>query len=120
MSNAINWFEIPVNDFQRAKKFYESILGKDIHEQQMGSAMMGFFSAEGVGGAIVKDENARPCQNGTLVYLNGGDDLQNVLDKVEEAGGKIAAQKTQITPDYGFYGIIIDTEGNKVGLHSMK
>jgi predicted enzyme related to lactoylglutathione lyase len=120
MANAINWFEIPAVDFQRGKKFYETIFEQELHEQEMGTALMAFFPADGVGGAIVKEENSKPSQEGTLIYLNGGDDLQKILDKIESAGGKIAVPKTQITPEIGFFAIFIDTEGNKIGIHSPK
>jgi predicted enzyme related to lactoylglutathione lyase len=121
MPNAINWFEIPVVDFPRAKKFYNDIFGFELYEETMGPFRMGFFPGEGgVSGAIVQGEGCKPSQEGTLVYLNGGDDLSKVLNKVEGAGGKIAMPKTEITPEIGYSAIFIDTEGNKVALHSPK
>jgi predicted enzyme related to lactoylglutathione lyase len=121
MLNAINWFEIPVSNLNRAAKFYNTILGADIQAQDMpGGGQMGFLpSEEGVGGAIVQGEGYVPSQQGALVYLNGGDDLSTVLSKVEAAGGKVLAPKTEIG-EYGFIAFFADSEGNKVGLHSMK
>lgn len=126
IGNALNWFEIPVLDFNRAKKFYETIFDYQMPENQMGPARMGFllfdFQNGKVGGAIVHyPEFYTPQSNGTLVYLNCEPDLQPVLDKVETAGGKIIQVKTEISAEQklGFSALILDTEGNRVALHSM-
>lgn len=120
-TNALNWFEIPVLDFKRAQTFYETVLGRRVESMSMGTVTMGMLSSDqqGVGGAIVHGEDMSPSQQGTLVYLNGGDDLAVMLARVEGAGGKIAVPKTEIGNDFGFFAHFIDTEGNKVGLHSM-
>ena len=125
-THAINWFELPVNDFDRAKKFYETIFDYQMPEMNMGSAKMGFllydFQAGGRGGAIVYNPALyTPIANGTLVYLNCDPDLQVVLDRVSNAGGKVILSKTNISPDQhlGFMAHILDSEGNKVALHSM-
>jgi len=127
LGNAINWFEIPVTDFDRAKKFYESIFGYQMPENQMGPARMGFllydFENGKVGGAIVHNPSFyTPNANGSLVYLNCQPDLQVVIDKVENAGGEILMKKTMVAPDsnLGFWALIKDTEGNRVALHSMQ
>lgn len=122
MPNTINWFEIPVLDFKRAKKFYGDIFSSDIHEMNMGPYTMGFlpYDEGKVSGAIVHGEGYNPSKEGTLVYLNGGDDLSGMLAKVEAAGGKIIKPKTLITEQIGYDAIFIDTEGNKVALHSPK
>ncbi|OGL42655.1 MAG: lactoylglutathione lyase [Candidatus Schekmanbacteria bacterium RBG_13_48_7] len=119
--NAISWFEIPVTNFERALTFYNKIFDYDMYTQKMGPHMMGFFPCEkdGLSGAIVHGEGCIPSKTGTCVYLNGGDNLNNILDKVEEAGGKIAVKKTLITNEIGYFAIFIDTEGNKVALHSL-
>lgn len=120
--NALNWFEIPVTDFARAKAFYERVLGRAVEEMAMGPTTMGFLPHEqqkGVGGALVHGDGATPSQQGTMVYLNGGDDLAAMLGRVEPAGGRIAVPKTEIGNGFGFFAHFIDTEGNKVGLHSM-
>ena len=122
LKNSVNWVEIPVADFQRAKKFYSAIYDYEMPEMQMGPSLMGFLlmeqEAAGVGGAIVKSEGFSPSKQGSRVYLNGGNDLDSVLSRVEAAGGKIIDQKTQITPEYGYYATFEDTEGNYIGLHS--
>jgi predicted enzyme related to lactoylglutathione lyase len=122
MPNTINWFEIPVTNFARAKKFYSEIFGADIHETEMGPYKMGFlpYDEGKVSGAIVQGEGYNPSKEGTLIYLNGGDDLSGMLAKVEAAGGKVVKQKTLITEQIGYDAIFIDTEGNKVALHSPK
>ena len=119
--HAINWFEIPTTDFARAKAFYEAVLGRPIETMTMGPSTMGFLSTspDAVGGAIVHGDGTVPSQNGTLVYLNGGDDLSPMLARVAPAGGSVAVPKTDIGSGFGFFAHFIDTEGNKVGLHSM-
>ncbi len=122
MEKVIVWFEIPVNDFTRAKKFYSEIMKFEIKEETIGNDQMGFFPGEKgeVGGAIVKGEGFEPGDKGTIVYLNGDDDLQVILDRVEPAGGKIIAPKTRIAEEHGFYAWFLDTEGNKLGIVSDK
>ncbi len=119
-SNTINWFEIPVTDFARAKAFYEAVLATTIQTVSMGPQTLGFLSSnpDGVGGAIVHGEDI-PSRTGTIVYLNGGDDLAPMLTRAAQAGGAVAVPKTEIGNGYGFFAHFIDTEGNKVGLHSM-
>ena len=125
LGNALNWFEIPVSDFDRGKKFYETIFDYQMPEMQMGPVHMGFFLYDQpggkVGGAICSGDGYIPSQHGSLIYLNCQPDLQIVLHRVEKAGGKILRTKTQISPDQnlGYWASIIDSEGNLVALHSM-
>jgi uncharacterized protein len=120
--HALNWFEIPVTNFARAKAFYEAVLGINIEPMVMGPFTMGFLSSDpnAVGGALVHSDDSAPSKQGTIVYLNGGDDLAPMLARVERAGGTSAVPKTEIGNDFGFFAYFIDTEGNKVGLHSMR
>lgn len=121
MKNAINWFEIPVKDFNRAKAFYETLYGAAIQEMPHPEYKYGMLPGDmqnGVGGGIVQGEGFEPSEKGPLIYLNGGDDLSVPLSKVEAAGGKIVLPKTSIGPN-GFMAHFIDTEGNKIALHSM-
>jgi predicted enzyme related to lactoylglutathione lyase len=120
MSNALNWFEIPASDIKRAVKFYGTILGVElsIAEMMPGYKMAMLPAEEGVGGGIVQGEGYTPSAVGALVYLNAGEDLAVALSKVESAGGKILVPKTNIGEN-GFFAFVLDTEGNKVGLHSM-
>lgn len=123
MTHSINWFEIPVTNFARAKKFYEALYGAEIMEMPFPNGKYGMLPSDmqngGVGGGIVQGDGFVPSEKGTLVYLNGGDDLSIPLSKVEAAGGKIILPKTSIEPN-GFMAHFIDTEGNRVALHSMK
>ena len=123
MANTISWFEIPVLDFDRASKFYSGLLSYNIQEQSWGDTKMGFLSgmeAQGLSGAIVLGKGYEPSEKGTLVYLNGGEDLSGMLARVEPNGGKIILPKTLINVDYGYFAMFIDTEGNRIALHSMK
>jgi uncharacterized protein len=121
--NSLNWFEIAVSDMARAKKFYKTIFGIEMFEQDMMGMTMAFFPAEQgngkVSGALVKSNMHKPSADGAVIYLNGNPDLSAVLGKVVAAGGKIAMPKTQITPEIGHMAFFFDTEGNKVALHSQ-
>ena len=122
MSHAINWFEIPASDFERAKKFYETVLAIEmmLPSPEMKYAMFPADMKNGeIGGGLVEEAGYTPAQTGSLIYLNGGDDLAVPLSRVEAAGGKIIRQKTSIGPN-GFMAEFLDTEGNRVAFHSMK
>lgn len=121
MENLINWFEIPATDFSRAVSFYRTILGLEITETEMFGTKMGLFPTDGtnVSGAIVHGADYKPSKDGVIAYLNGGSDLQIVLHKVKEAGGNVIVSKTQISPEMGYFGMFIDTEGNKMAVHSI-
>ena len=124
MIHAISWFEIGATDLERATKFYETIFGVTLMVMDMPNIRMRMFPLEdmaGVGGAIVDSGGFHKPSgtDGPLIYLNGNPDLQNVLDKVEGAGGKIMVPKTEISPEYGNMAVFIDTEGNRIGLHSV-
>jgi uncharacterized protein len=122
MKNAINWFEIPAQNFERAKKFYETVMEVKMILPFEGMKY-GMFPADmengGIGGGLVEEAGYEPAQTGALVYLNGGDDLSVPLSRVEAAGGKIIVPKTSLGPN-GFMAQFIDTEGNKIAFHSMK
>jgi uncharacterized protein len=122
MANALNWFEIPVADFSRAKSFYEKVLGIAIEPMVMGPVTMEMLSADpnAVDGALVHGDGSTPSTSGTLVYLNGGEDLAPMLARAEQAGASVVVPKTEIGNDFGYFAHFVDTEGNKVGLHSMK
>ena len=121
LENAINWFEIPALDFDRAVKFYGDIYANEMPTRDMGHVMMGFFSHEQgqVGGAVITAEGYTPSKQGAKLYLNGGDDLSIVLARVESSGGTVVMGKTEISAEIGYFAIIDDTEGNRVHLHSM-
>lgn len=120
-THAVNWVEIPVSDLERAARFYSTIYDYQMPTQEMGPLTMGFLHFEmgkGVGGAIVCGEGYAPGTEGCKVYLNGGNDLQVVLARVENAGGKVVMGKTHISDEIGYFGIFEDTEGNRLYIHS--
>ena len=125
MDNAISWFEIGTTDLDRATKFYETIFQEKFVPLDLDNIKMRMFPLNnmmtGVGGALV-DSNGfhKPsATDGPLIYLNGNPDLQLVLDRVEAAGGKILLPKQEISAEYGFMALIQDSEGNRIGLHSV-
>ena len=118
-SDYVSWFEIPVLNIKRAVTFYNHIYNFDMEIIESSAYAMAFFPAvNGIGGALVMSQGCLPSDTGILLYLNGGDDLNTVLNRIEEAGGRIIMTKTLISDDAGFYAIFIDTEGNKLALHS--
>jgi len=125
MNNAISWFEIPTTDINRAQKFYETIFGITMIPMELPNIKMRMFPLDdimnGIGGALVDSGGFhKPSMtDGPLVYLNANPDVQNVLDKVEAAGGKIMVPKTEISPEYGNMAVFFDTEGNRIALHSV-
>lgn len=125
MQHAISWFEIGTTDLDRATRFYETIFGVKLIPLDLPNIKMRMFPLDDmmtqVGGALVDSGGFHKpsATDGPLVYLNGNPDVQTVLDKVEAAGGKIMVPKTQISEEYGYMAVIIDTEGNRIGLHSV-
>jgi uncharacterized protein len=120
--NAINWFEIPAADFTRATRFYEQIFAAPLHiDSSFDGIQMAIFphGDAGVGGAIVNMPQAKPHADGARIYLNGGEDLGPILDRVAAAGGQVVMPKTFLRDDIGHIGLFTDTEGNVIGLHSL-
>lgn len=122
--NAISWFEIGALDLARAQRFYETIFNLKLNPLDLPNIKMRMFPIDdmmGVGGAIVDSGGFHKpsTTDGPLIYLNANPDLQKVLDRVEGAGGRIMVPKTEISPEYGYMAVIIDTEGNRIGLHSV-
>jgi hypothetical protein len=120
MKNLISIVEIPTADFSRAVTFYQAILDVTIEEIELDGVKMGLFpnAGEGISIQLIHGSDYKTSADGTIVYLNGGDDLQKVVDKIEANGGKIVVPKTEIGPEMGFFAMFTDTEGNKLGLHS--
>ena len=125
MDNAISWFEIPSTNLERAQKFYETVFGVSMIPMDMPNIKMRMFPiddmARGIGGAIVDSGSFHipSATDGPLIYLNANPDVQKVLDKVEAAGGKILVPKTEISPEHGHMAVFIDSEGNRIALHSI-
>jgi len=125
MKDAISWFEIPASNLDRAQKFYETIFDVKLDPIDLPNIKMRMFPLDdamnGVGGAVVDSGGFHKpsVTDGPLIYLNGNPDVQKVLDKVEAAGEKIMVPKTEISPEYGYMAVFIDSEGNRMGLHSV-
>ncbi len=119
IENYVSWFEIPALDFNQAVHFYNHIFGIEMEQNITDVNSMAFFPVtSGIGGAVISGPGSIPSPIGPLIYLNGGNDLKNVLNKVEQAGGRIVMPKTLISEDEGYFAIFIDCQGNKLALHS--
>lgn len=120
MKSYVSIFEIPATDITRAVDFYQTILDLKIEKVNMPKMQMGILPYEGqmVTGVIIKAEEYKPSAEGVTIYLNGGDNLQAILDKVERNGGKILTPKSLHADESGYFAIFLDSEGNKMGLHS--
>lgn len=124
MKHAISWFEIPTTDIDRAQKFYETIFDIKMGIMDFQQIKMRQFlldnPMDGIGGTLVQTEGFHiPSADGPLIYLNGNPDLQIILDRIEAAGGKILVPKREISPEYGFMAVFLDTEGNRIALHNL-
>lgn len=120
MESYLSIFEIPATDMSRAVKFYQTILDVDIEQIEMPEMEIGVLPYEGqmVTGVIMKGEGCNPSADGVTIYLNAGDNLQVILDRVQASNGKIMIPKTPHADEIGFFAIFLDSEGNKIGLHS--
>jgi len=125
-NNMVGWFEIPVNDMEKAIDFYEKVFDIKMERHLMGELDMAWFpmveDGQGAPGSLVKNPNFYiPSIDGPLLYLTAqSGDLSNELARVEPAGGKVVQDKKQISEEYGYMAVIMDTEGNRVALHSRK
>ena len=125
MDNAISWFEIPATDIDRAQKFYETIFQIQMQPMDFQQTKMRMFPLDdpmkGIGGTLIDSGGFHKpsATDGPLLYLNGNPDVQITLDRVEAAGGKIVVPKTEISPEYGYMAVFVDTEGNRIALHSV-
>ncbi|HXU28714.1 MAG TPA: VOC family protein [Bacteroidia bacterium] len=117
--NFVTWFEIPAYNHYRSVAFFNYIYGIEMTSVELNGFAMGFFPAEsGIGGAIVTGPGCVPSEVGPLIYLNGGEDLNNVLLRVNEAGGRVVMEKTFLSETAGYFALFIDSEGNRLALHS--
>ena len=125
MSEAMNpmgWFEIPVHDMARAKAFYEHVLGLQLEDHQMGPNQMAWFPMHktgiGASGSLVKGGGYEPSSDGVLIYFTAPD-LEAAMARAKDKGGQVLTEITDIG-EYGFYALVRDTEGNRIGLHSRE
>lgn len=120
-SNLVGWFEISVQDMPRAKAFYTNVFSVQFEDMSNGEMEMSAFpmdhEAPGAGGALVKTQEQSSGGNSVLIYFSC-EDCAVTADKAAKAGGQIAQPKTSIG-EHGFYALVIDSESNTIGLHSM-
>jgi predicted enzyme related to lactoylglutathione lyase len=127
MRNTAYWVEIPATNFERAIKFYETIFAVEMYPVPMPRGKYAIFpldmDAKGAGGAVVEGADYKPSDNaekGPITYLDRDEDLSIPLSRVEKAGGKVLLGKTKngANGEFGFIAHILDSEGNRMGLHS--
>jgi predicted enzyme related to lactoylglutathione lyase len=125
--NMISWFEIPVSNMDRAKKFYETVFKVEVSINDFGDVLMGWFppaediTAPGISGSLVyhKDDYIPSETHGPLVYFNSqSGDISDELTRVENAGGTILRAKTLISEEIGYMALILDSEGNRIALYN--
>jgi predicted enzyme related to lactoylglutathione lyase len=122
----VSWFEIPTTDLERARTFYESVLGLTLkYDTTEPKDAMYIFPVErhperpAVTGALIHRSSQQPQTQGSVVYLNCSGKLQQVLDRVPSAGGAIVLPRSPVPGGFGYFACIRDTEGNMIGLHSV-
>lgn len=122
-TNALNWFEIPVTDMQRAKHFYQTAFSVHMDDMNMPGMEMSAFPAEmgngKVSGCLIKGDGRNPSTDGITLYLNANPDMSDILERIQGEGSQVLLGKTQISPEIGYMAFFIDSEGNKIGLHSQ-
>ncbi len=120
MPNQIVWVDIPVLDLDRAITFYSAVLGGGVKKEQFGGMSLGLLPHEmgSVGGCLFQKEGEKPSQQGPLIYLNVQGRLDEAVSAVQAKGGKVLKPKESIGP-HGFRAVVVDSEGNRVALHSM-
>jgi len=119
MAHQIVWFDIPVLNLDRAIQFYSAVLGAPVKKEEFPGMTIGILPhQEGeVAGCLYTSEKDRPSDHGPLLYLNCNGRLDEAIATVEPNGGKIVQPKHAIGP-YGFRAIVMDSEGNRIALHS--
>jgi predicted enzyme related to lactoylglutathione lyase len=118
-TSALNWFEIPTANLDRAVRFYETVLDTEMRRAVFGYPMAIFpYTEGGVSGALVQSPYATPSGMGALLYLNCDGDLPECVARVESAGGKVMAPLSEVSGGFGSFAVVRDTEGNHVALHS--
>ena len=122
MNSFVSIFEIPASDVSRAISFYQGILDVAIEELAFPGMHMGLFPTDDQMnyGVLIKGDDYVPSAQGVTIYLNAGENLQIILDRVEPNGGQILVPKTPHADESGFFALFLDSEGNRLGLHSPK
>ena len=121
MQTKINWFEIPASDFARAVQFYEAVFEKKLRIEEFGGGQLGVFTntdGESFGG-VMQGEGFVPGKDGTVIYLDAGPAIDQVIARVKAAGGQIKMDKLALPDSMGFIAHFIDSEGNRLALHAL-
>lgn len=121
--NALNWFEIPAADLDRATRFYETMLERALKREQLEGMELAVFPHDekaGVGGCLQAGEGCVPGAQGSVVYLDAAPSVDAALRRAVSAGGAVALPRTALPEGMGYFAHVIDTEGNRVGLHAMQ
>ncbi len=120
--NVAGWFEIPATDFGRAVGFYEKVLDTRLITEKMMGAQLAVFPYErpGVSGCVIQGDGYKPGNAGCVIYLETKGALDGPLARAAANGGKVATPKTALPEGMGFFAHFVDSEGNRVGLHSME
>jgi uncharacterized protein len=120
MKHLSNWIEIPVKDMTRATAFYQAVLQEQLQPMELGPVHYALFPSEDRFncGALAQGEGYQPDTRGVTVYLDGGEDLDARLSRVQKAGGTVVMPKTYLGKDAGHIALFIDCEGNRIGLQS--
>jgi uncharacterized protein len=118
--NAVNWFEIPVRDLDRAQRFYETVLGKPLRRESMGPQTLAVmpYTQPGVGGALMAGPAVPPpAESGTVVYLDVSPSLDAAVARATAAGATLLTPRVNLPDGMGAFAIVRDCEGNRIGLH---
>lgn len=120
MAHSVVWFDLPVVDLDRAIKFYSAVLGADVHKDVHPEFSLGVLphGPGEVSGCLVTSSKAKPTADGPLMYFNVNGRLDKAVSEAEAHGGKILEPRHPIGP-YGHRAVIIDSEGNRIALHSQ-
>ena len=119
----LNWFQIPVTDIDRAVKFYETVMQTKLERLDDERMKRAFFPHDAThhdrtGGELVQSPNDQPSKDGVTIYFNSEDGVDACLARVVAAGGTVTLPRTSIG-EWGFIGLIVDTEGNGIGVHGL-
>jgi predicted enzyme related to lactoylglutathione lyase len=117
LKNRVVWVDIPVANLDRAQKFYAAVLGIAVHKEQFGDVSFCVLDHQDGNGGCLVENAAEVSTKGALVYLNVDKRIQDAVAKVESNGGSIITPIHAIGP-HGFRAVIIDSEGNRIALHS--
>lgn len=122
LQNALSWFEIPVIDLARATRFYEAVFGKALRQEAIGPAKMAIFPYDqaGIGGCLYEAAHVKPSDQGSIVYLDANPSIDAALQHVLAESGRVSLPRTALPPGMGYFAHMIDSEGNRVGLHAMQ